>query len=176
MVAAPAVRTPAGVSLRPVGDADRPFLERLHRSVRWDEFAATGWPDAAKTAFLASQFDLQQRSYAGAFPEADGWIIECEGWAIGQMRVDRSTPWHHLIDISLAPDWRGKGIGGALIHALQDEVRAGRAERVSLNVDRTNPAAHRLYQRLGFVETPPATPYPELSIEMVWPAPDPPVS
>jgi len=159
------------VSLRRVCDDDRTFLEELHRSVRWDEFAATGWPDAAKTAFLASQFDLQQRSYAGAFPAADAWVIEREGAPIGQMRVDRSTPLHHLIDISLQREWRGKGIGGALIGALQDEVRAGRAQRVSLNVDRTNPSAHRLYQRLGFVETPPPTPYPELSIEMVWPAP-----
>ena len=165
------MRTPAGVSLRRVCDADRPFLERLHRSVRWDEFAATGWPDAAKIAFLASQFDLQQRSYAGAFPGADVWVVECEGGPIGQLRVDRSTPLHHLVDISLLPDWRSQGIGGALIRALQDDVRAGRAERLSLNVDRTNPDAHRLYQRLGFIETPPATPYPELSVEMVWPAP-----
>jgi GNAT superfamily N-acetyltransferase len=161
----------AGVSLRHVRDDDRPFLEDLHRRVRWDEFAATGWPDAAKTAFLADQFDLQQRSYAGAFPEADAWVIECDGAPIGQMRVDRSTPQLHLVDISLLPDWRGKGIGGALVGALQDEVRLGRAARVLLNVDRTNPDAHRLYQRLGFVETPPATPYPGMSIEMVWPAP-----
>jgi GNAT superfamily N-acetyltransferase len=160
-----------GVSLRAVRDDDRLFLEELHRLVRWDEFAPTGWPDAAKTAFLASQFDLQQRSYAGAFPGADVCVIEYEGAPIGQMRVDRSTPQLHLVDISLLPDWRGKGIGGGLIGALQDEVRAGRAERFCLHVDRTNPDAYRLYQRLGFVETPPASPYPELSVEMVWPAP-----
>ena len=52
---------------------------------------------------------------------------------------------------------------------LQDQVRRGAAARVILNVERTNPAAQRLYQRLGFAESPPTSPYPGLSIEMVWP-------
>jgi hypothetical protein len=47
-------------------------------------------------------------------------------------------------------------------------VRRGRAARVVLNVERTNPGAKRLYQRLGFAESPPTSPYPGLSIEMVW--------
>jgi len=159
----------ARISLRVVGPDDRPFLERLYRALRWDEFAPTGWPDAAKSAFLASQFDYQQQHYAAAFPAADVWLVEHDGAPIGQFCVDRTTRRLHLVDISLAPEWRGKGIGGALIGALQDEVRAGRAEAVSLNVDRTNPDAQRLYQRLGFIERPPTMPYPELSIEMYWP-------
>jgi ribosomal protein S18 acetylase RimI-like enzyme len=160
---------PSEISLRPATQADLPFLERLYRSVRWDEFAPTGWPEAAKVAFLASQFDYQQRHHAAAFPDADARVVEHQGAPIGQLVVDRTTPRLHLVDISLLPEWRGRGVGGALIGALQDEVRAGRATAVSLNVDRTNPDAHRLYQRLGFVETPPATPYPGLSIEMYWP-------
>jgi GNAT superfamily N-acetyltransferase len=47
-------------------------------------------------------------------------------------------------------------------------VRRGDANRVILHVERTNPAAHRLYRRLGFAESPPTSPYPGLSIEMIW--------
>jgi ribosomal protein S18 acetylase RimI-like enzyme len=162
----------AGLGLRPAVDADRPFLETLYRSVRWDELAPTGWPDEAKLAFLDSQFDLQHRQYAGAFAGADFWIVEHEGAPVGRFYVERTPAQLHLVEISLLTAWRGKGFGGALIGMLQDEVRAGGARRVVLSVDRTNFGARRLYQRLGFVETPTTSPYPGLSIEMTWTPPD----
>jgi ribosomal protein S18 acetylase RimI-like enzyme len=167
----PQATLPAGVSLRPAAEADRSFLQRLYRSVRWDELAPTGWPDQAKIEFLAGQFELQQRHYHLAFAGADFDVIEHEGLAIGRLSVDRTTPDLHLVEISLTPEWRGRGVGGALIARLQDEVRRGPAARIILNVERTNPSAQRLYQRLGFVESPPTSPYPGLSIEMVWPSP-----
>jgi ribosomal protein S18 acetylase RimI-like enzyme len=142
---------------------------RLFRSVRWEELSPTGWPDQAKIDFLASQFDLQQRHYRLAFADADFDVIEHVGLPIGRLSVDRTPPDLHLVEISLVPEWRGRGVGGALITGLQDQVRRGAAARVILNVERTNPAAQRLYQRLGFAESPPTSPYPGLSIEMVWP-------
>ena len=159
------------MSLRRVTDADRPFLERLYRSVRWDELAPTGWPDQAKIDFLASQFELQQRHYQLAFAGADFDVIEHDGRAIGRLSVDRTPPDLHLVEISLVPEWRGRGVGGALIGRLQDDVRRGVAARVVLNVEHSNTGALRLYQRLGFVPSPPTSPYPGLSIEMAWPAP-----
>jgi ribosomal protein S18 acetylase RimI-like enzyme len=166
------VRVPAGVSLRPSTDADRAFLEQLYATVRTDELAPTGWPDAVKNAFLASQFDLQHRQYRDMFGGADFWIVERARTAIGRFYVDRTTPALHVVEISLLPAWRGQGIGAALICMLQDEVRAGRGEAVILSVERTNLGARRLYERLGFVEAPPTSPYPSVSAEMTWtPAP-----
>jgi len=158
----------AGLALRPRTEADRAFLEQLFCSVRWEELAPTGWPEDAKIDFLTTQFDYQQRHYAIAHEGADLSIVECDGVPIGRFDVDRTGAELWLIDISLLPQWRGKGIGGALIAQLQDEARTGPAGRVGLNVDRTNPNAYRLYQRLGFVEAPPTSPYPTLSIEMNW--------
>jgi ribosomal protein S18 acetylase RimI-like enzyme len=139
--------------------------------VRWDELAPTGWPEQAKIDFLASQFGFQQRHYHTHFAGADFDVIEQDGVAIGRLSVDRTTSTLHLVEISLVPAWRGRGLGGALIGLLQDEVRCGRAAGIVLNVERTNLGAQRLYQRLGFAESPPTSPYPGLSIEMVWPAP-----
>ena len=165
------MRNPAGVTLRPYADTDRAFLEGLYASVRWDELAPTGWPDAAKNAFLASQFELQHAQYRNVFEGADFWIVERDGMAIGRLYVDRTTPTLHIVEISLLPAWRGKGIGAALIGMLQDEVRAGRGEAVVLSVDRANLGARRLYERLGFVEAPPTSPYPGASVEMAWTPP-----
>ena len=167
-LAAPAA---SGLRLRPATEADRPFLEALYRSVRWDELAPTGWPDAAKLAFLASQFDLQHRQYAVAFAGADFWIVEHHGAPVGRFYVERTAAQLHIVEISLLSEWRDKGIGGALIGMLQDEVRAHRASRVLLSVDRTNIGARRLYERLGFVESPDASPYAGASIQMTWAAP-----
>jgi ribosomal protein S18 acetylase RimI-like enzyme len=139
--------------------------------VRWDELAPTGWPDEAKIDFLAGQFELQQRHYHLAFAGADFEVIEHDGVAIGRLSVDRNAPDLHLVEISLTPEWRGRGVGGALLAMLQDEVRCGRAARIILNVERTNLGAQRLYHRLGFIESPPTSPSPGLSIEMVWPSP-----
>jgi ribosomal protein S18 acetylase RimI-like enzyme len=168
MADAPVPPAAAGIVLRPVVEADGPFLEALYRSVRWEELAPTGWPEAAKLAFLASQFDLQRRHYLAAFEGADFWIVEREGAAIGRFYVDRTPTRLHIVEVSFLPEWRGKGIGSVLIAMLQDEVRAGRASQVTLSVDCTNLGAQRLYWRLGFVEAPATSPYPEASIEMTW--------
>ena len=157
----------AGISLRPVAADDRPFLEGLYRIVRWDEFAATGWPDAAKAAFLASQFDLQRRGYGMTNPEAELYVV-CHGVEpIGRLYIDRSGRDLELVEISLLADWRGRGLGAAFLALLQDAARAGGHERVRLTVTPDNPA-RRLYRRAGFVETSPASQYGEAYVEMIW--------
>jgi GNAT superfamily N-acetyltransferase len=164
----PARLAVAGLSLRPVVDADRPFLEHLYRLVRWDEFAPTGWPDATKTAFLAQQFDFQHRHYEQAHPGAEFHVIVHGAEPIGRIYVDRTGRDLELIEISLLPEWRGRGIGAALLEQLQREVEAGLRDCVSLQVTSENPA-RRLYQRMGFVEKSPPSEFQQASIEMVWP-------
>jgi ribosomal protein S18 acetylase RimI-like enzyme len=161
--------------LRPITAEDRPFLEALYRSVRWEELAPTGWPDEAKLAFLASQFDLQHRQFTAYYPAEGLELVEQDGEPIGRLYVDRTPRNTYLVDIALLPQWRGRGVGTRLIRALQDDVRM-RGGELTLNVDRTNPDAERLYRRLGFVETPPDVPYPGVSIDMRWTPPQPDVA
>ncbi|MFC9913836.1 GNAT family N-acetyltransferase [Streptomyces sp. NPDC059862] len=54
--------------------------------------------------------------------------------------------------LAVAPEARGKGAGEALVRACVD--RAAGAERIVLSTQRSMHAAHRLYERLGFVRTP----------------------
>lgn len=57
----------------------------------------------------------------------------------------------HLLNLAVAPDHRRAGLGAMLLtRALEQGARRG-AERVFLEVRRSNAAAQGLYQRFGFV-------------------------
>jgi GNAT superfamily N-acetyltransferase len=142
------MKLPNGVALRPATAADQPFLQALFASTRQRELAYLPGSDADKQLFLKSQFAAQTASYRSAFPRASLQIIEVAEVAAGRWYVDRCCAPMHVIDISLLPEYRGRGIGSALLQGLLDEAgRSGAA--VSLTVDMSNPAA-RLYERLGF--------------------------
>ena len=157
----------AQVSLRPAEGDDEPFLRDLFRVLRWDEFAALGWPDDQRSRFIDLQFNYRKRHYDAAFGTAELYVVTHGPTPIGQFHVDRDGRALHVVDISLLPEWRGRGIGAALLALLQAEVRAGRGEAVRLEVAVGNPA-ERLYRRLGFVEIPPEDDLPRISREMTW--------
>nr|WP_086492640.1 GNAT family N-acetyltransferase [Novosphingobium panipatense] len=62
-----------------------------------------------------------------------------------------------LKSMRAAPDYRGKGVGKAILVRLIEEARARGYARVSLETGRPEPfhAAHGLYRAHGFVECPP---------------------
>ena len=55
------------------------------------------------------------------------------------------------------PDYRGRGVGKAILHHLLDQARARGYARVSLETGRPEPflPARRLYESHGFAECPP---------------------
>jgi ribosomal protein S18 acetylase RimI-like enzyme len=130
---------------------DRDFLFRLYASTREQEFSALGWPAVQQEAFLRMQFNAQQQWYAATYSTAVSQIIEQDHQPIGRMIVQREPGIWRLLDISLLPEHRGRGIGGELIRALIKEcVQSGAV--LQLQVLNTNPA-QRLYTRLGFIKT-----------------------
>jgi|HubBroStandDraft_1064217.scaffolds.fasta_scaffold00266_25 ribosomal protein S18 acetylase RimI-like enzyme len=165
----PAALAAAGFSLRPVEAGDLTFLQQLFRADKWAELAPTQWPDAAKIAFLDQQFAFQQQHFTIGYAGAEYYLVQYGGQPIGRFYVDRAVREIRLVEITLLAEWRGRGLGTALLTRLQDEVRAGRADRVGLNVLATNPA-RRLYARLGFVETGPVEEFPGPYLALAWPA------
>ena len=148
---APAFLTERGFSLRALHDGDLPWLRDLYATTRAEEMAPVPWPEIAKRSFLDQQFGLQHQHYLLHFGDSDFLAIKhIEHGPIGRYYLQRSAPEHLLVDISLFPTQRGQGIGRALIEASQhhaQELGCG----MHLHVQQTNPAARRLYERLGFV-------------------------
>ena len=63
----------------------------------------------------------------------------------------------NIHDLAVLPDFRGRGIGKALIAAVEETAREQRACKVSLEVHDTNEGAKRLYRSLGFGPWEPVT-------------------
>jgi GNAT superfamily N-acetyltransferase len=59
-----------------------------------------------------------------------------------------------LEDMVVAPEARGRGIGGALVDAALAQARAAGCRRVTLLTDADNADAHRFYRRHGFAASP----------------------
>ncbi len=64
--------------------------------------------------------------------------------------IDRPGNMLHLVDVVLAPRYRNRGIGTAILEALIDEAQTVQLP-VRLVVAAGNERALRLYLRLGFV-------------------------
>lgn len=177
----PASLTGRGFSLRALSVEDLPWLRDLYATTRAEEMAPLPWPATAKRAFLDQQFALQHNHYLAMFGDSDFLAIQHRGTPLGRLYLQRDlqrdlqsdpqraaggdadaaagecseaqTGEHLVVDIALFPQARGRGIGGALMRAAQARA-AAEGCGMRLHVMTTNPAAQRLYERLGFVLVP----------------------
>jgi ribosomal protein S18 acetylase RimI-like enzyme len=137
-----------GVTLRPVTDADRDFLIGVYDASRDAELSLVAWAEGQREAFVRMQFDAQDTEYRRHNPDGAFDVIEVDGRPAGRLYVDRRPGDIRIVDISLLPEFRGAGVGGRLIAALQDEAAAS-GRIVSIHVEIHNRAAE-LYARMGF--------------------------
>lgn len=154
-----------GFTLRREGDADLPFLIQLFGSTRADEMARVPWTLDEKNAFLIQQFGAQRKHYYHFYPKAAFDVIEQHGRAVGRLYLHEGPTRVNVMDIALMPGDRGKGVGTALMTAVQ-AYAAALDKGVILFVEPDNPA-RKLYTRLGFT----VIGQDEINVEMDW-APD----
>lgn len=147
---------------RKVDHTDQAFLFQLYASTRIQELEAWGWDELMQQQFLYMQWNAQQRSYATQIPDAEHLLITFHAIPAGRIMVARSDTSLNLVDISLLPDFRNKGIGTSLLQELQTEA-AFSTRPLFLHVLPDNPAM-RLYERLGFQQVE----HTELHIRMKW--------
>jgi ribosomal protein S18 acetylase RimI-like enzyme len=124
--------------LRPATEADVPFLLALRGQTMTRHQVASGVEpsDEEQLRRVRHRFDCAQ-------------IIEHDGKPSGLFKASRDGPDWQLIQIQLAPELQGRGIGELLIRRLIDESRLAGAS-LGLHVLLQSPARH-LYERLGFV-------------------------
>lgn len=150
------------ITNKPVSEEDQPFLYRLFATTRERELAFMNGDEARKDMFLKFQFEAQSSDFQTRFAGAEHHIILCDDQPVGQIMVYTTEEKILLVDISVLPEFRGKGIGREQIERLQAEARQKKLP-VYLHVMKNNPAIH-LYRRSGFV----ITDEDHVCYEMVW--------
>ena len=148
----------SGFCLRQALPRDLPLLAEVYASTRVEELLQTGWNDHQKKAFTDWQSAKQEEHYALHYPRAERLVIGLSGDegltgaevpAIGRIYIDTTSLEVRLMDVTLLPAWRNRGIGSRLMAVLLQYAEAlGRP--MSLHVEPFNPAK-RIYERMSFV-------------------------
>lgn len=124
---------PHGLHIEPAEHADAEVIARLHAQGFY-----RGWPREDFAAYIAG-------------PDTPIYVA-CDarrriaGFAMLRLAADEAE----LITIAVDPKWRKKGVGMALMRAVLEDLRMTPARRLFLEVAADNPAALRLYRKLGF--------------------------
>src|SRR5579871_2606879 len=140
------------ITHRPYAPGDLEFLFKLYASTRLHEISGWGWSHEQQEMFLRMQFNARQRWYEEAYERADHQLILLDGELIGRILVLHQQAANTLVDIALLAEHRNLGIGTRFVGELIS-LSNQQGVPVRLQVAKANPAAFRLYQRLGFVET-----------------------
>ena len=108
-------------------------------------------------------YEPQLRDAASRAASATVLVAEQDGRLVGAVTVaTRGGPWAEqsvpgeavVRMLAVDPAARGAGAGAALVTACLDTARADGCTLVRLSSQESMAAAHRLYERLGFVRTP----------------------
>jgi ribosomal protein S18 acetylase RimI-like enzyme len=103
-------------------------------------------------------------------------VDERSGSVLGTVTYCRAgTPWAEVSGdgeaefrmLAVAPTARGRGVGEALATWCVDRARADGCHAVVLSTLPVMHAAHRIYQRLGFVRTPERDWYPQPEVRLI---------
>ena len=130
-----------------IRDARKSDLELLRR-LR-DEFQQ----ELGKPPFFDEPWQTVAEEVEETIAEGVALIAEDEGAPVGYAlaSVVPQTPIRgHLYDLYVNADVRGRGVGGELIAAVAERLKARAVTHLSLDVALTNDSARRLYERLGF--------------------------
>src|SRR6266436_377518 len=128
------------VSVRPAEEGDLRALALLLAAV------------AEERDGIAAEPPLNVERLAEAW-QLDGMLVAvAAGEIVGQLRVDPSWMGFGDIGMMVAADWRGRGVGSALVAAAIEWARARGLHKLALGVFPHNEPAIALYRKFGFVE------------------------
>jgi ribosomal protein S18 acetylase RimI-like enzyme len=83
----------------------------------------------------------------------DGTLVAVAGAElVGSVHVDESRHGFGEIGMAVTREWRGRGVGSALLTAAIEWARERGLHKLSLSVFAHNAAAIALYRKFGFVE------------------------
>jgi RimJ/RimL family protein N-acetyltransferase len=145
----PVVDPPPGVVVRPAVPGDASSFDRM-----WRELLAEGW-------VRSHPLDRPVRHYRALFRRSDSdtglWLVAVAGTdVVGHLAITReehpATDHVATLGLGVAPPFRRRGVGAALLSEALAWARRVGVHKVILTVFPDNLSAIRLYRRFGFVD------------------------
>ena len=132
--------TAAAVDVRPAEEGDRRPLALLFAAVAEERDGIAAEPP----------IDIEKRA---AGWDLDRTLVTVTGSeAVGLLFVIESSFGFGEIGMMVATEWRGRGVGTALVAAAIEWAQARGLHKLTLSVFPHNEAAIALYRKFGFVE------------------------
>ena len=128
------------IEIRPAGEHDRRPLAQLFAAVAEERDGIAAEPPIDVGA-RATNLRLDGTLVAIAVDEV-----------VGYLRVEASSFGFGEIGMMVARDWRGRGVGSALVAAAIEWGRENGLHKLTLSVFPHNAAAIRLYRKFGFAK------------------------
>jgi [ribosomal protein S18]-alanine N-acetyltransferase len=118
-------------AIRPMRDVDIAPVLRVERASYAFPWSAGNFHDSIQAGYSA-------------------WVYEVGGEVVGHAVLMAMAGEAHLLNITIAPDWRRQGLGRAFLHHMLDTARHHHAEVLFLEVRPSNAVAIALYEQYGF--------------------------
>ena len=130
----------AVVQVRAARDDDRMPLAMLFGAV------------AGERTGIATEPPVDLEARAAAWTLDGDLVAEAAGTVVGSIHVAASRHGYGEIGMAVAREWRGRGVGSALMVAAVDWARQRGLHKLSLSVFAHNEPAIALYRTFGFRE------------------------
>lgn len=140
----PEVPIPPEYTIRHWDRMSAPLFYHAYDSAFRDRPGFPGWDEMRWCATYTGSDDFQPRHCMVLLdgPEPAGYAV-C--W------VEGDTGW--IIQMGVRPEWRGQGLGAAILSQVMRSFAAAGLKTAALEVATNNPTARRLYERMGFART-----------------------
>ena len=132
--------TDSAVRIRPARDDDRLPLAGM--------FAEA----AEELDSIATEPPVDVRARAASWTIDETLVAVTGDEVIGSIHVGRSGHGFGEVGMTVAREWRGRGVGSALLAAAIEWAREQGLHKLSLGVFAHNAAGIALYRKFGFVE------------------------
>ena len=142
------------LKFRPSDPDDEPFLRALRARFDSERLFVRFWNDH-HDEFIQNVLDFQYNAYNSHYRNVkNGWetkdnIIELDGKPIGRFIVCGDKHEIRLSDIAVDKQYRGLGIGKAVLDATKEECVQSR-RRLTLHADKFSPVVS-FYRNQGFL-------------------------
>lgn len=133
---------PAAVTLRPALNADAAEIARQNALFFGEEHSDSA---GAETVTVWPEEEAQRGMYI--------YLAEHNGHIVGKVNVQKVDGVGGIYGLGVLPEWRGQGLGRAILQQAIGQLRTGEIKEIMLQVAVDNARALSLYTSCGFVTT-----------------------